>query len=159
MEFLVKQHKQPRENTLTHSVLLFFCSLCSSWFPLYWPSLTPFQPLSLTSMLAESIREHWVRHSHPTGLGYLHRRCHCQELWRIHFLPPSRLHCHLNYGSPHSSQTNRCCPKCFQVNYHHHLLLDGSRFFWFCAHSTIEFVLQGSPLRTKLVAQVIFLTI
>ena len=96
------------------------CSPYSSLLPLYWPSSTPFQPWSLTSVLADSIQDDSVWHSHPTALGFPDRRCHCLALFQILRLPPSHLCCHLQCPSTHSSQANFWCPKWFEVHYLHH---------------------------------------
>jgi len=132
-----------------------------SWFLLVSNVLTvinTFDALSLISMMAESIREHSVRHSHHTALWFPDHRWHYQSLCRIHCLPPSHVCCQLESPSPHSNQANYWCPKCFQVHYLHPLPLDGGQFFWFRIHSILDFVLHGGPLQTKLEAQVIFPT-
>jgi len=71
-------------------------------------------------------------------------------------LPPSRLRLDMNCSSEHSSEADYRCPKCFQVHYPHHFQLDGSLFFLLSTCLILEFVLQGGPLQTKLVAKVIF---
>jgi len=82
---------------------------------LHWLSRTPFQPFSLTSVLAKPMREHLAPHSHPADLGIPDLRCHCCALYRIHRLLRNRVHCHLNYPSHNSSLANLPCSKCFQV--------------------------------------------
>ena len=42
----------------------------SSLFLLYWLALTLFQPVSLISVLGESIQEHWGRHSERGAMGF-----------------------------------------------------------------------------------------
>jgi len=128
----------------------------SSSFPMYWPSPTTFQPVSLTSVLAESMQEHLVQHSHPAAPGYPDPGCHCNTLYQIQHLPHNRLRCHLEYPSSHSRLANFRYPKCFQVRYPHQFRLDDGRFLWSRGHLIFEFVLQGGPLQTKLVAKVIF---
>jgi len=128
-------------------------------FLLHWPSPTPFQPVSLTYMLAEPIREHLGRHSHPAALGIPDPRCHSCALYRIHHLPRYRLQYDVDHPSCDSSVANFRCPKCFQVCYPRQFRLDHRKFSGFGAHSRFEFVFQGGPLQTKLVEKVIFLTI
>jgi len=141
-----------------HSVLLCWFPYCS-FFPLHWPSPTPFQSVSLTFAVAKLIREHLLRHSHPAALGIPNPRCYCLPLYQIQRLLPNCLHSHSDYPCPHCSLANFRCPKCFQVCYPHHFWLDDHWFFWFRGHLISEFVLQGGPLQTKLVAKVIFLRI
>jgi len=69
----------------------FVCSPYSSSFPLYWPSSTPREPFSLTSVLAKSIRHKSVWGSYPAAQGFVDHQCHCQALSPIHCLPPSHL--------------------------------------------------------------------
>jgi len=133
--------------------------LYSSLFPLQWPSSTPFQPDSLISMLAELIWEHLVRHSHTSALGFSKRQCLRLAWYRIPCLPPSYLRSRLDYHSNHSSQANCRCQKCFQMHCNYHIQLDDVRFFWFGGHLILQFILQGGPLQTILVAMVTFLTI
>ena len=52
------------------------CFHYSSLFPLQWPSSTTDQPFSSTSVLAESLREYSVQHSHPGWLGSADPRYH-----------------------------------------------------------------------------------
>ena len=137
----------------------FSCFLYSTLFPLLCPSWTLFQPFSLTSVLAKSIRDWLVRHSQCEALGVPDLRCHCPDLLRIRHLPFSHLRPHLDYPSHHSSWDNFRCLKCFHVHYPHHFQLDDGWFSWFSGHLILVFVLQGGPLRTKLVAKVIFPTI
>jgi len=84
---------------------------------------------------------------------------HCLALSWNYYLPPSHHHCQLNSPSPHSSQVNARCPKCFQVHHSHDFWQDHGQSLWFCGHSILECVLQRGPLQTKLVTQVIFPTI
>jgi len=128
-------------------------------FPLLWQSSTPFQRLSLTSVLAKSIQENLVQHSQPSALGFPKLWCHCLALYQIHRQPRRPLWCRLDYPSHHASYANYQCRKCYQVHYHHQVLLDGGQFVWFGGHLIHELMLQGGPLQTKLVAKVIFLTI
>ena len=138
----------------TFSSLLYF-----SLFLLHWLSPTPFQPVSLTSVLAEPIWEHLAWLSHPAALGIPDPRCHCYALYRIPRLPCNRLPCHLDYPSHQSSLANFRCPKCFQVCYPCLFWLDDSWFSGFSRHLRLVFLLQGGPLQTKVVAKVIILTI
>jgi len=55
MKFLVKQNKQPGDNTLTYSVLSILAPHNFSSFPLDWPVSTLFLWFSLTSVLRKSI--------------------------------------------------------------------------------------------------------
>ena len=130
-----------------------------SAFLLHWPSPTPFQPISLTSVLAEVILAHLVRHSHPAARGITDSRCHCCAPYQIRPLLCNRLPCHLHYSSRHSSLANHRCLKWFQVRYPSRFQLDDGWFSSFGGHLRFEFVLQGGSLQTKLVAKVIFLTI
>jgi hypothetical protein len=100
-----------------------------------------------------------VQNLNSAALGFLNSWRPCWASSRIHCLHPSRLRCHLNPWSVHSSQADSGGPKHFQVHYLHHLRQDGGQFFSFSGHSTHEFVFQGGSLLTKLVTQVIFLTI
>ena len=122
---------------------------CSYSFPLHWPSPTLFQPVSLTSVLAESIRRdlHW--HSPPPALGILEHRCQCLALFEIQLLPCNCLCCHLDYPPCHSCQANCVCPPCCQVRCHHHFGLDDGQFFWFRGYFRFEFVIQGGCLLTS----------
>jgi len=154
MKLWVKQHKESGENTLTQSVLPFLVSLIPPHF-------------------------HFIDHRQQLFSLVLWRLCCRNESGNtqcgIHFpkrwgfcilhpisgsmsdsLSPSRLRCQLDYPSPQSSQANFRCLKYFQVYYPHCFLLDGGRFFSFNPHSTLQFILQGGPLQTKLVAQAIF---
>jgi len=79
--------------------------------------------LCLTSLLAESICEHLVRHSRRTALWLLNPWRHCLAPCQIHYQPPCCLRCRLDYAGPHSSQANIRCPKCFQVQYAHHFAM------------------------------------
>jgi len=81
----------------------FSCFPFSSLFSLHWLSSTAAQPVSLTFMLAESIQEHLVWHSHLTALGLLDPQCHYLAWHWIHCLPPSHLCSHLDSLSHHSS--------------------------------------------------------
>jgi len=138
----------------TFSSLLYF-----SAFQLHWPSPPPFQPVSLTSVLAEPIRAHLARRSHPPALGILDPQCNCWGIYRIHCLLHNHLPCHLDYPSRHSSSANHLWPKCFQVGYRRRFRLDDGWFSGFGGHLQSEFILQGGPLQEKLMAKVIFLTI
>jgi len=94
MKSSVKRHKEPGENWLTHSVLLCLFPHFSS-FPLHWPSSTPVQPFSSTSVFAKSIREHLVWHSNPATLGVPDPSCHSAGRYWIQCLPPSRRLAHI----------------------------------------------------------------
>jgi len=54
-----------------------------SWFPssfsspLRWKLQSPVQPSSLTTVVAESIREHLVRHFHPAAPSFPEPWCYC----------------------------------------------------------------------------------
>jgi len=61
----------------------FSCFPCSSLFPLDWQSITPCQPVFLTSVLAELIQEHMMRHSQPGALGFPKSWCRYLALYRI----------------------------------------------------------------------------
>jgi len=141
-----------------------FCSTISSLpysfsFLLHWPSSIAFQPVSLTSMFAKSIREHLVWHSHHTALGIPVLGCHSLGIDQIQRLPCNRYWCQLDYPSHYSSLPNHCYAKCFQVHYPHHFRLDDGWLFWISRHWIFEFDLQGGPLQTKLRAKVIFLAV
>jgi len=110
-------------------------------------------------MSAESNLEHLAWRSHPTAPGIPDPRCNCLALYQIQRPPPNRLRCHLDYLRPHCSQANLQCPKCFQECYPHHFQLEDSWLSWFGGYSIFEFILQGGPSQTKVVAKVIFLTI
>jgi len=138
----------------TFSSLLYF-----SAFQLRWPSLPPSQPVSLTSMSAKPIRTHLAQRSHPAALGIADPRCHCSTLYRIHRSLHKPFHCHLEYPTRHFSLANHRCPKSFQLRYSRRFRLDDSWFSGFGGHLWFKFFPQGGPLRTKLVAKVIFLTI
>jgi len=108
-----------------------FCSTCSCApysfsFPLHWPSSTLLQPGSLTSVLAESIQERLVRHSHPAALGFPDPPCHCLALYQIQHQLRNLLRCHLDDPSGHSSIANCWCTKCVLVHYPHHFWLADS---------------------------------
>jgi len=133
--------------------------LYSSLFPLNWPPLTPFQPVWLTSVLAESIQENVALRLHPTPHVIPDCRCPCLVLLQIQRLPGNRLCCHLAYASCHSTLANLGCPKRFEVHFPHHFLPGDDWFFWFGGHLRFKFVLQGVSLQTKPVAKVIFLTV
>jgi len=47
-------------------------------------------------------------------------------------------------------------PKCFQVDNHHHVQLHGGRLNWFGGHLSLEKILTGGHLQTKLIVKVIF---
>jgi len=100
----------------------------SSFYPVYWPSSTPFGPFSFTSVLAESIWEHSVLYSQSAALGFLYFRQCCLALCQIHCMPPSCLRCRVHYPCYHSSVANFWCPKCIQLHYLHHLRQDGGWF-------------------------------
>jgi len=119
----------------------------------------PFQPSSLIVIQAQTIQEHSVRHSHSTTQGFLNPHCHCPVPYQIHSLPPSRLRYRLDYPSPHSSEANFLCLECFQVSYPHQVRHDGIHFIWSGGHCILLSFLQGCPLQTKMVEQVIFATI
>jgi len=55
---------------------------------LHWLTSTPVQCCSLTSILAKSIRDHLVWHSHPLVLGLLECQCHCSALCLINLYIP-----------------------------------------------------------------------
>ena len=110
----------------------------SSSIPLCWPLPTHFQPVSSTSVLAESIQEWLVWCSHPTALGLPDARCHWPFLGQIEHLPHNCLRCHLEYPIPHCSLANFGCPKCYQVCNHHHFWLDNSWFCWFGGHWSLS---------------------
>jgi len=81
----------------------FSCFPFSSMFPMQWRSSTPCQPVSLTSMLAESIRENVVWHSHPGALGDPEPWCRGLALYWIHCQLPSHGRSPLDYLSHHFS--------------------------------------------------------
>jgi len=107
-------------------------------------------------MLAESIRAHLKRHTHPTAHGIPDPRSNCLALHLIHCPPCSRLRSRLFYPSHNSSEANFPCRKYFRVHRCHHFRLDDGRCGLFSEHSIIEFVLERVPLRTKPVSTVIF---
>jgi len=131
----------------------------SSLFPLQWPSWTPFQPVPDTSVLAKSIREHFVGHSQPGALGFPAPRCHSQALYLLRHLYCSRLHWLLDYPIHHSSLASVRRRKWIQVANSHLIRLDNTEIFGFGRHLILEFVLLGATLQTIPVAKVIFLTI
>jgi len=101
--------------------------------------------------MAESIWAHLVRHSHPTALAIPDPQCRCSTLYQIHHPLRNPLRSDGEYPRHHS---NHRCPKCFQVRYHPCFWL---AFGWFSAlvgHLRLQFLLQGGPLQTKLVAKV-----
>jgi len=100
--------------------------------------------------------EHWMSYSDSAVLVFLTLWQYCVTLCWSYYLLPSCLGCHLHYPSSHSSKANFRCPICFQVHYPHHCWQDGSGLVWFGGHSITEFVVQGGPVQTKLMAQVIF---
>jgi len=78
MIFLVKQHKEPSDNLLRHSVLHFLVPHIPPRLHCIdqHQRLMPFQHFSLTSVLAKSILEHSLWHSHPAALGLVDTPCH-----------------------------------------------------------------------------------
>ena len=80
-------------------------------------------------MLAESIRVHLVRHSHPAPLGFRRPQWHCLAQYQTQRLPRNPLCCHLDHPSRHSTQANFLCPKSFEVRCLHWFRLDDGRFF------------------------------
>jgi len=130
-------------------------SLC----PFQWPSSTPCKHLSLTSMLVESIWEHWMWHSHAGALGFPQPRCHCLTLYHIRCMPPSCLRLRLDSQSHQSSLDNVGCRKCYQVHNPHHLQLVDIQFVWCGRHLILYFIFRGGSVLTKLVAKVICLTV
>jgi len=118
-----------------------------------------FQSFSLTSLLAESIRIYFERHTHPAARGIPDPRSNSLALHLIHCLHHSRLCSHLDYPSHRSSWASFQCRKRLRVHCRDHFRLDDGRFSVFGKHSILEFVLQRFTLQTKLVAMVIFPTI
>jgi len=155
MKFSVKRHTEPDENTLTYAVLLCLVPLIPPHFNCIDHHQHLFNLCSLTSMEAKSIQEYLVQHSHSAILGFLDRRRHCLARCRIHRRPPRRPRCHLDRGSPHSSQANNQCPKCCQLLCPHHFRLDVGRFIRLGRHFKREFILQEGRLKSKLLATVI----
>ena len=70
VELSVKHHIESGEIILTQSVLLFLVPLIPPCFHCTDSQQPFFQPASLTSVLAESILEHLVRHSQRSVLGF-----------------------------------------------------------------------------------------
>jgi len=70
----------------------FSCFPNCSFFPLHWQSSTTFQPVSLTSVSAESIQEQLVWRWQCCALDFPKPWCHCLVLHRIHCLPHNCLH-------------------------------------------------------------------
>jgi len=95
----------------------------------------------------------------PAAVGSPDPRSYCLVLDQIQRPPRNRLRCHFQYLRPHSSWVYLQCPNCFQVRFPHHFRLDDGWFFGFGKHSIFEFILQGGPLQSKVVAMEIFLTI
>ena len=124
----------------------FSCVPHSSLFPLHWRSSKPYQPCCLTHVLAESIQEHWVRHSHPTALGFPDPRHHYHAIHRIHLLPHTDHRSQLDNTSHRSSDANSQCRKKFQEYYPNHFLWDDGRFFCFSRQLIHEFILQEGHL-------------
>jgi len=81
----------------------------SFFFRLHWPSQCLFQVVSVFSVLAKSIWEYIVWHTHPAALGCLYPHCHCLALHQIYCLPLSRLCLHLYNPSRHASHTSLWC--------------------------------------------------
>jgi len=79
------------------------CFPYSSLFPLHWQSPTRFQPVSLTSPLAESIQEHLVWPWQCGAVGFLKSWSHCMAQGWIHRLSHSRLRSRLDYPNKHTS--------------------------------------------------------
>jgi len=123
------------------------------------PLQTDFKPLSLTYVLAESIREKLARHSHPAALGILDPRCNCLAQYNIQCLLCNRLRWYLDYPSGHSRVTNLRCPTCCHVCYTQHFRLDDDWLCRFGRRLIFQFTLQGGPLQTKLVTMMIFLPV
>jgi len=67
-------------------------------------------------MLAESIWEHSVWHSHPGDQGFPDPSWYCLALDWFCRLPPSRLHSHFDYPTSHSSKANFQYWKCFHIS-------------------------------------------
>ena len=128
-------------------------------FPLYWSSLKPFQLLSVKSVLTQYTWEHLVPHSNPPALRCLNPWPHCLAPCQIDCPPPSHLRYHVDHASLHSCEANFWCSKWFQVLNSHQFLQDVGGFIWLSRNWLFEFVLQGGPLQSKLVAQVIIMTI
>lgn len=126
---------------------------------LHRQSSTCFLDVSLTFMLAESIRQHLVEHSQRWDLGFRNPWCHCLTLCWIHHLPHSCLRSHLDCPNHNFSQDNFRCWKYFLVHYPYAFGLEDGRFFSFGRHSIDELILQQGNLQTMQVAMVISLTI
>jgi hypothetical protein len=138
-----------------------FCSTFSSLdyispFQLHWPSRKSFHSVSLTSLSAEPIRAHLARRSHPATLDIPNAQQKCCALYRSYCPQHNPLHCRLDYPSCYSNLANHQCPKCFQVRCPRCFQLDDGWFFKSGEHSRFQFVLQGGPLQTMLVAMVMF---
>jgi len=102
-------------NILMHCVVWFHDCHIPPYFHCIDRHQPLFQPCSLTPVLAESIPEHLVRHSHHAALGFPDPRCHCLALYQIQILPHICHRCQLDYSSGHSSWANVWCLKYFQV--------------------------------------------
>jgi len=141
VKFSVKQHKEPAENIMSHSVLL----VSDSPDPPCFGSIYRRQPLFKCFLwppcLAKSIWAHLERHTHPAAQGIPDLRSNCLVPHLIHCLPHSHLGSHLDHPSHRSSWANVRCGKCIRVHCRHHFRLDDGRFSIFGEHSLLEFVL------------------
>jgi len=135
------------------------CYPYSSAFLFHSQSPTLCMPVSLTSVSAELIWEHLVQISDPAVLVISDTRWYSLHLYRIHHLPPNRLHCHPDLPWGDSWEAIVGYPNCILVHCSLHVGPDESSFFWFGGYSILEFVLQRWLLQTKLLAKMIVLTI
>jgi hypothetical protein len=67
--------------------------------------------------------------------------------------------CRLDHPSHHVNSASICSVNCLQVYNSHHFRLDDGLYSGLARHLIFEFILQGSPLQTMLVAKEIFLTL
>jgi len=131
------------------------CFLYTSLDPLHWLLQTPVWSLSLSSVLAQSLKEYSGQNSHLAAQCWIDSCCYCLAWNRIQHLTPYHL-CHwLDYPSRYSSEANWCCPNCLQEYYPDDIWLIGIQFFSFNRHLILEFVREGGRLHTKLEAKVI----
>ena len=102
---------------------------------LHWQSSTAFQPVSLTSVFANSFHEHMGWHSHHRALVFPRCWCPCLDVHRISHLAHSCLHSWLHYPNHQSSEVNVWCRRHFQRRYNENIKMDDGWFFWLGGHS------------------------
>ena len=144
-------------NILTHSFQLFLDFFITHRFRCIDCHQDLFSQSSQLPYWANQLRNVWCG-THPAALGFLNHRFHYLSLYRIDRLPLNRFRCRSDYPSHHCSLAKFSRQTSFQVRYAHHSGLGVSRFYRFGGHSIFQFVLQGGPLQTKLLAKVMFPT-